>query len=47
MTRPGTDKTAMNFRRTLPEIRWQPCLSPVCPERPLTHVCVELGYTYP
>src|ERR1035441_1085084 len=26
---PGTDKTAMNFRRLLPEIRWQPCLSPV------------------
>src|ERR1035438_3515964 len=26
---PGTDKTAMDFRRTLPEIRWQSCLSPV------------------
>src|ERR1017187_632820 len=25
---PGTDKTAMDFRRLLPEIRWQPCLSP-------------------
>src|ERR1019366_5096663 len=25
----GTDKTAMNFRRLLPEIRWQSCLSPV------------------
>ncbi len=24
----GTDKTAMNFRRILPEIRWQSCLSP-------------------
>src|SRR5664279_5416336 len=26
---PGTDKTAMDFRRLLPEIRWQSCLSPV------------------
>src|ERR1019366_602888 len=26
----GTDKTDMNFRRTLPEIRCQSCLSPVC-----------------
>jgi hypothetical protein len=26
---PGTDKTAMDFRRPLPEIRWQSCLSPV------------------
>jgi hypothetical protein len=26
---PETDKTAVNFRRRLPEIRWQPCLSPV------------------
>ena len=26
--RPGTDKTAMNFRRFLPEIRWQSGLSP-------------------
>jgi hypothetical protein len=25
----GTDKTAMNFRRRLPEIRWQSCLSPI------------------
>src|ERR1035438_6550533 len=25
----GTDKTAMDFRRRLPEIRWQSCLSPV------------------
>src|ERR1035441_8226742 len=25
---PGTDKTAMDFPRLLPEIRWQPCLSP-------------------
>src|ERR1019366_4285704 len=25
----GTDKTAMNFRRLLPEIRWQSRLSPV------------------
>src|ERR1035441_10260888 len=24
----GTDKTAMDFRRRLPEIRWQSCLSP-------------------
>src|ERR1022692_2271246 len=24
----GTDKAAMDFRRLLPEIRWQPCLSP-------------------
>ena len=24
----GTDKTAMDFRRLLPEIRWQSCLSP-------------------
>src|ERR1035437_1318994 len=33
---PGTDKTDMNFRRSLPEIRWQSCLSPGpgagCPE---------------
>src|ERR1039458_1009543 len=27
--RPGTDKTAMDFRRSLPEMRWQSCLSPV------------------
>src|ERR1035438_6893237 len=26
---PGTDKTAMDFRRLLPEMRWQSCLSPV------------------
>jgi L-aspartate oxidase len=26
---PGTDKTAMGFRRPLPETRWQSCLSPV------------------
>ena len=26
---PGTDETAMDFRRLLPEIRWQPRLSPV------------------
>src|ERR1022692_2902922 len=26
---PGTDKTAMDFRRSLPETRWQSCLSPV------------------
>ena len=26
---PGTDKTAMDFRRSLPEMRWQSCLSPV------------------
>ena len=25
----GTDKTAMDFRRPLPEIRWQSRLSPV------------------
>src|ERR1017187_8614185 len=25
---PGTDETAMDFRRFLPEIRWQPRLSP-------------------
>ena len=25
----GTDKTAMNFRRLLPGIRWQSCLSPI------------------
>src|ERR1039457_5338514 len=25
---PGTDETAMDFRRLLPEIRWQPRLSP-------------------
>src|ERR1039458_3842551 len=25
---PGTDETAMDFRRPLPEIRWQPRLSP-------------------
>jgi hypothetical protein len=25
----GTDETAMNFRRLLPEIRWQSRLSPV------------------
>src|ERR1035437_1458674 len=25
---PGTDKTGMDFRRILPEIRCQPCLSP-------------------
>jgi L-aspartate oxidase len=25
----GTDKTAMGFRRPLPETRWQSCLSPV------------------
>jgi L-aspartate oxidase len=25
----GTDKTAMDFRRSLPEIRWPSCLSPV------------------
>jgi len=25
---PGTDKTAMDFWLTLPEIRWQSCLSP-------------------
>ena len=29
--RPGTDKTAMDFRRPLPEIRWQSCLSPGSP----------------
>ena len=29
MIPPGTDKTAMDFRRLLPEIRWQSCLSPV------------------
>src|ERR1035438_9376459 len=28
MCPPGTDKTAMDFRRRLPEIRWQSCLSP-------------------
>ena len=28
---PGIDKTAMDFRRSLPEIRWQSCLSPVSP----------------
>jgi hypothetical protein len=28
---PGTDKTAMSFRRTLPETRCQSCLSPVSP----------------
>src|ERR1035437_5517219 len=28
---PGTDKTAMDFWRTLPEIRWRSCLSPVFP----------------
>jgi len=28
---PGTDKTAMDFRRLLPEIRWQSCLSPEGP----------------
>src|ERR1039457_1189043 len=27
---PGTDETAMDFRRLLPEIRWQSRLSPVC-----------------
>jgi L-aspartate oxidase len=27
--KPGTDKTAMGFRRPLPETRWQSCLSPV------------------
>jgi hypothetical protein len=27
----GTDKTDMNFRRSLPEIRCQSCLSPVSP----------------
>jgi L-aspartate oxidase len=27
----GTDKTAMGFRRPLPETRWQSCLSPVAP----------------
>src|ERR1039457_1687196 len=27
----GTDETAMDFRRLLPEIRWQPRLSPVSP----------------
>ena len=32
---PGTDKTDMSFRRTLPETRCQPCLSPVSPP-PLT-----------
>src|ERR1035438_2467476 len=26
---PGTDETAMDFRRLLPEIRWQSRLSPV------------------
>src|ERR1035437_252663 len=30
-TRPGTDKTDMNFRRSLPEIRCQSCLSPAFP----------------
>jgi hypothetical protein len=33
---PGTDKTAMDFRRLLPEIRWQSCLSPVSPNPPIT-----------
>jgi hypothetical protein len=28
---PGTDKTGMSFRRTLPETRCQSCLSPVSP----------------
>jgi putative protease len=35
----GTDKTAMNFRRALPEIRWQSCLSPV--SRPTLHLLVR------
>src|ERR1035441_1848188 len=30
---PGTDETAMNFRRLLPEIRWQSRLSPVSADR--------------
>jgi hypothetical protein len=37
---PGTDKTAMGFRRSLPETRWQSCLSPgsPCPE-PVKQPC--------
>ena len=35
---PGTDKTAMDFRRSLPEIRWQSCLSPV------PHPADPIGY---
>jgi hypothetical protein len=31
---PGTDKTGMSFRRTLPETRCQSCLSPVSPSSP-------------
>src|ERR1039457_1418878 len=31
IAQPGTDETAMNFRRRLPEIRWQPRLSPGFP----------------
>ena len=34
VTTPGTDKTDMNSRRSLPEIRCQPCLSPLCPTAP-------------
>jgi hypothetical protein len=30
----GTDKTDMSFRRSLPETRCQPCLSPVSPDPP-------------
>jgi hypothetical protein len=50
MTPQGTDKTDMNFRRTLPEIRCQSCLSPDLPppgSSPLTPAYVKLGYTYP
>src|ERR1035441_6897315 len=41
--RQGTDKTAMDFRRPLPEIRWQPCLSPVsaCPPHPPSQSLAE------
>ena len=46
---PGTDKTAMNFQRLLPEIRWQSCLSPVLQLPSTMKWCytVFLGLTSP
>jgi hypothetical protein len=38
----GTDKTAMNFRRLLPEFRWQSCLSPGLPSPVLLALLILL-----